>query len=429
MTQMKRRMIKDVYPQMYNDYKNGMSVTEMSKKYFFKENSIRLYFNKQGIIFSTAIKFSQKELSNIIKDYQNGARPFELAKKYNRNSATIIGKLKEIGLYKNTNYHFTDEDIEFLKVHYPLGNWDLIDKKFKDTSRQSIHTKMHKLGISADKYFDDKMWTKYELEILKDNYSYGNIDMILKILPNRSYKSIVTKAKRIGLFTRSFWTNKEDSIMKQFYHSKTVDEIMELLPNRTRNSIIEHARQLNLVSVCKYAKEETQYIIDNWCEMSDEELAIVLSKPFRSVKSKRQSLGLFRIKEGSSYNNLSEYVRKNNLEWKEKSMINCKYKCVLTGNRFDEIHHIYSLNLILNETLEELNIDIKPTMDDYTGEELDDILNIFRIKQSEYPLGVCVCKEVHMLFHNKYGYGNNTEEQWKEFFNDFKSGKYNENVA
>lgn len=70
-------------------------------------------------------------------------------------------------------------------------------------------------------------------------------------------------------------------------------------------------------------------------------------------------------------------------------------------------------------------------MDDYTDRELRDILDLFRIKQSEYPLGVCLTKEIHMLFHNKYGYGNNTEIQWNEFVTDFKNGKYNKelNVA
>lgn len=99
--------------------------------------------------------------------------------------------------------------------------------------------------------------------------------------------------------------------------------------------------------------------------------------------------------------------------------MNNKYKCVLTGNRFDDIHHIYGLNLILNEVLDILDIDVKSTMNDYTEDELSSILNMFRIKQAEYPLGVCLCKEVHMLFHNKYGYGNNTEEQWEEFVKNF----------
>ena len=124
---------------------------------------------------------------------------------------------------------------------------------------------------------------------------------------------------------------------------------------------------------------------------------------------KRQNNYRFRNKliktyENSSYNDLSEYIRRNNLEWKEKSMKNCNYKCVLTGNRFDDIHHIYGLNLILKETLKDLNINIKETMDDYTDQELRLILDAFRTKQNNYPLGVCLTSDIHKQFHDKYGY-------------------------
>ena len=44
--------------------------------------------------------------------------------------------------------------------------------------------------------------------------------------------------------------------------------------------------------------------------------------------------------------------------------------------------------------------------------------------QKQYPMGICLQKEVHTLFHNIYGYGNNTPEQWYEFVSDFKNGKY-----
>ena len=101
-------------------------------------------------------------------------------------------------------------------------------------------------------------------------------------------------------------------------------------------------------------------------------------------------------------------------------MIACKYKCVLTGGHFDEIHHIHGLNLILNETLEKLNINIKPNMDDYTKDELKLILNTFREIQAKYPLGVCLTKACHKEFHDTYGYGDNTQEQWDDFIFAYK---------
>lgn len=71
---------------------------------------------------------------------------------------------------------------------------------------------------------------------------------------------------------------------------------------------------------------------------------------------------------------------------------------------------------------------MKDTINDYSKEELRLILDKFRERQSTYPLGVCLTKEIHELFHRLYGYGNNTIEQWNKFVSDYKSGKY-ENVA
>ena len=51
-----------------------------------------------------ARKFIEEELNNIINDYKNGMCPKDLGEKYNRDSATIIGKLQSMGIYKNITY-------------------------------------------------------------------------------------------------------------------------------------------------------------------------------------------------------------------------------------------------------------------------------------------------------------------------------------
>lgn len=422
---MSRKIItEDISMQMEEDYNNGLSTNELALKYGFKPNSIYRHFYKKGKRISTAKKFTEEELNDIIDDYFKGLKPIELGEKYNRSSSSIINKLKQIGVYKNSTHRFTDDDIDFLRIYYPLGDWDTIFNHIPDTSKSSIHSLMSKLNIKADRYYEDNIWTEDELAILCENYVYGNKDKLCEMLPNRNYKAITTKAKRIGLSTREYWSVEEQKYLQQFYHTKSLDEIMNRFPNRSRNAVIAQAQKLNLISINRYNNEETQFIIENWKIMTDREMEKHLGKPLRSVTTKRISMGLLRMKEKSSYIDLSEYVRRNNLEWKKESMINCGYKCFLTGERFDDIHHIYSLNLILNETLESLNIQIMPTMDDYSKEELKDILDTFRELQKQYPVGVCLQKEIHTLFHNIYGYGNNTPEQWYEFVSDFKNGKY-----
>jgi hypothetical protein len=107
-------------------------------------------------------------------------------------------------------------------------------------------------------------------------------------------------------------------------------------------------------------------------------------------------------------------------EWKKKSMKNCEFKCVITGDRFDEIHHLVSLNAILDSVYNKLNLDFETfDINLLTEVERHKFLNAVFEEQANYPLGICLRKDVHMQFHNYYGYGNNTTEQFYEFVEKF----------
>lgn len=420
----KKILTEEIYQNMLSDYKNDLSLDELSEKYGFKKVTIRKHFNKNGLYFSTAKKFTKEELDNIVLDYKNGMKPYELAKKYNRQSGTIIEKLRNIGAYQMSIHHYTDDEINFLKIYYPIGDWDTIQKYIPDVSKQAIHNKMHDLGITSDSYF----WNDEDIKLLKENYEsmYGKINEFINMFDGRhTYKAICNKAKKLGLKSRNYWSNEEINIMKDNYSNKSLDEMLLLLPNRTRHSIISKAIELKLKNYCKYQDFEIEFIYDNWKTMTDKEMAIKLSKSFRGLKNKRISLGLLRVKEKSCYMGIHDYLRANNMDWKNESMKKSNYKCVLSNKRFDDIHHIHSFNLIVSETINMLDIDLNKSMDDFNKDELRDILDTFRIIQSKYPLGVCLSKEIHTLFHNIYGYGNTTEENWNEFILNYKNNIYN----
>ena len=54
------------------------------------------------------------------------------------------------------------------------------------------------------------------------------------------------------------------------------------------------------------------------------------------------------------------------------------------------------------------------------------ICNEFYKKQKEYGYGVCIDKNIHQIFHAKYGYKNFTSDNWFEFKQDLLNGLYNE---
>lgn len=112
---------------------------------------------------------------------------------------------------------------------------------------------------------------------------------------------------------------------------------------------------------------------------------------------------------------LSDYFDNKIIQWKKDSMKNCNYKCQITGENFDDIHHLQSFNSIIKEAVDFFAVSYSC----FSGDCSDEILEKLTTKVIElhykYPLGVCLTRKVHKLFHNIYGKGNNTPEQFYEF--------------
>lgn len=119
---------------------------------------------------------------------------------------------------------------------------------------------------------------------------------------------------------------------------------------------------------------------------------------------------------------LTRLLRNRIGEWKRETIKNSNGKCVLTGENYDVIHHLYSFNNIVIDAFDELNISLRRKVSDYSFEELellsDKVIELHRI----HPLGVCLKKELHLQFHSLYGYGNNTPEQFEQYKDDYLKG-------
>lgn len=380
------------------------------------------------------MKFTDEELKNIITDYNNGATPKELAIKYNRNSGTIIGKLKSLRIYKNTKHRYTNEDIDFIRKYYPIGDFDKIFQRFPSLSKSALMNLCSKHNILAS-YHCNKKWNDYDLKIVKDYYYKKSLEEIFDMIGGRhSCSAIQTKAlKYFGYSKNRAWTAEELSILKTYYPIELVDDVCRRLPNRTRAAIIRQANNLSIPSYItldtRWTKLEEKLLIDNWETMSDEQLSILMDKDKKSIVGKRCALGLSRVKRynEASYESVKKYIRGNINMWKNESMKNCGYQCVLTGSKDFHVHHVYSLGLIFDEVIEENNVVLRDSFFDYSQEELSFILDKFIKKQDEYPLGVCIRRDLHTMFHKEYG-KRTTPEMWLQFKFDYKNGKYTNQV-
>ena len=236
-------------------------------------------------------------------------------------------------------------------------------------------------------------------------------------------RSISTKAIKLNLAQSREWTDKEVDIFKRYYSSVPYDEFKKLLPNRTYNSIVHMGQKLGIKSYNylqeKYSDDQKQFIINNYKTMTDIELSEALDKPLSGIQEQRRKLGIYYLnKDYSGYDNLSKFFRGHIQDWKNASMKACNYQCILTGSKDFIIHHKYGFNKILQEAFEKMdeqNLLKSTNLSDYSFEELSSMLDIFQCIHNKYPLGVCIRKDIHDLFHQLYGSGGNTEEQWESF--------------
>jgi hypothetical protein len=120
---------------------------------------------------------------------------------------------------------------------------------------------------------------------------------------------------------------------------------------------------------------------------------------------------------------LSMVLEKRISEWKNLSMQNCKYRCFVTGDSFDEIHHLYPMNKIISDALHNIKLDRRSEIGLYSDSELFSIIEEVRRIHMTIPLGVCLRKDVHVLFHHIYGSRNTTENDFCDFVSKIESGE------
>lgn len=270
-------------------------------------------------------------------------------------------------------------------------------------------------------HYNDIGWDDYEVDVLISNYGkISNKDIYELLNHEKSMSEIRRKAIALGLTNNPMWSNNEINILKENYYFTSCDELIKMLPGRTISSIRGQARKLNLKTHRLYTEEDNEYLRNNYLQHTNEELASHLNRSADAIAQHLLKLQLYRPVEKKGYDTIAEYIRARLTPWKNKIRAESNYTCAITGCRSNIIvHHIRGLNLILDEAIKKINFPINENMSEYSEEQIDELFNTFFELQEKYHSYICITESVHKNFHNIYGYGNNTEEQWNEFINKY----------
>lgn len=281
------------------------------------------------------------------------------------------------------NKVWTNEEDKFLRENYNnISLNELSDKMGR--SILAIQNRATLIGIKRTNVAKYKTWTKEERELLWsvcDGLSAREIQE--KYFPDRTVCSIKGALRRKELNDGKMkpsvaWTDDEINTLKELYSFTPNNELSDML-HRSKDSITQRAQKLGLKKDYYFTKEEIKFIKDNYNVLSDHDIAKVVGHHWRVVKDRRLRMGLKHqnIILNAGYKNLTGFLRKKTESWRKQSMVWCGYKCVVTGGRFDVIHHLYSVNMIMQEIIEELDIPKDLDPDNCSPERLEEIISLF----------------------------------------------------
>jgi hypothetical protein len=167
-------------------------------------------------------------------------------------------------------------------------------------------------------------------------------------------------------------------------------------------------------------------IIEYECEkghFNSKRVMALMARPICSECRKEELVGDKKGGWKGGITPLRVFLDKRIVDWKKDSAAQYNYRCAITGEEFDDIHHLVSFSSILSETLNELSLQ-NDTVNGYTQEEINAITELFIEKHYRYGLGIPITRKLHILFHKLYGQdGSTTPEDFYDFVDRINSGE------
>lgn len=231
----------------------------------------------------------------------------------------------------------TDET-EKLKKYFPTSSINELEKLFPNYNKKQIKARATYLKLKKDENYvpnKNKEWEDDELKILKENYSSSTMEELLLLLPNKDKeqirrRAVYNKLKKDEEHSIEIWDENEIKILKMYYDVSPMDELLKKLPNKNERQILSRARHENLKKdkdfVDQYrlekmmqgrkniwSKEEDatliKYIEDEGVEAVSEMLE---NRTVDQVKVRARTLGIDYYKNKEEWKEVKRYTEPTN---------------------------------------------------------------------------------------------------------------------
>lgn len=255
-------------------------------------------------------------------------------------------------------------------------------------------------------------WSEEDIIKLRKLYPhYTNQELITKFFHGRTIRSVEGIASKYG------FSGKSEETLKRVWQE---NGIQSSVSQKGKVFSDEQKKHMSEAQILRYQRDDERQIARQ----------NALKRGLGAVDTHPIHLNpLYGDKNGRWNGGASELIdqlRREISTWKKKSSAFCDYSCVITGDRFKNIHHVISFNFILEEVFIESGIDKRSKVMDYTNEEYSVLKQLLIGKHNDTLYGACLCKELHELFHKEYTYYNSSIEDFLDFIFRIENGFYDE---
>ena len=296
------------------------------------------------------------------------------------------------------------------------------------TTPKSVYA--NKSGCQQCGYKKNHLRYKYSYEYVKKHIEDRNCQLISKeYINNRTNLKIRFECGKIHeMCFGAFQSGEKDpcTSMRRFKSTvseKTTKKMLEFMDSIGFKFISFEGKEFKFKSTITYSCPKGHIETRSYSSLWRRKNCMTCTKEENKIKYSKENASNWQ----GGLTELKTYLSKFIVQWKKDSMEHSNYKCVISGKRFEDIHHIQSFNLLLREALEELNFELKNTIGEYDSDQITLLINKLIEVHYRYPLGVALTKKWHNKFHKLYGMGDNTPDQWDDFIQKIKSQKIKTN--
>lgn len=309
-----------------------------------------------------------------------------------------------------------DRELPVSSMYFPT------DKQCSDGLRNICRECDKKYGNFLDKPpVVSKPWSEEDLLFLKSIYAdYTNEELVQQFFPNRTIHSLESIADKYR------FTGKTEETYKRSCQSRS-----KKCSQKLKGKIVSEETKQKLSEMRKKYYETH----DGWMKGKtfSEEHRKAISLRMKGKWAGENNPRVSNPLNGENNPNwkggitsLYQELRSDTKQWFLQSAEFTDYNCVITGNNFDNVHHLYLFKNIVNNVFDNLQIDKRKNISEYSKFEEEQIRNELKNLHNSHGYGAPLNKNIHKLFHDIYGYTDTNYCHFLDFIQRIELGEFNQ---